>query len=119
MNVAEAVSTLQIANADVATTFNTAMVENLPNPGGDITYLAQTAPGVVMNAQAGYGNFVADGMPGISNLFSINGANFNDPFFGTNTAAHPTSCWDRTTLPRPRSSTTPIRRNTVSMRARR
>src|SRR5215472_2755981 len=119
MNVAEAVSTLQIANADVATTFNTAMVENLPNPGGDITYLAQTAPGVVMNTQAGYGNFVADGMPGISNLFSINGANFNDPFFGTNTAAHPTSCWDRTTLPRPRSSTTPIRRNTVSMRARR
>jgi len=84
ISVAEAVSTLQIANTDVATTFNTAMVENLPNPGGDITYLAQTAPGVVMNAQAGYGNFVADGMPGISNLFSINGANFNDPFFGTN-----------------------------------
>jgi len=37
-----------------------------------------------MNTQAGYGNFVADGMPGTSNLFTINGVNSNDPFFGIN-----------------------------------
>jgi len=84
VNVTEAGSALQISNADVATTFNSTLVENLPNPGGDITYVAQTAPGVVMNTQAGYGNFVANGMPGISNLFTINGANDNDPFFGIN-----------------------------------
>ena len=60
------------------------MIQNLPNPGGDITYIAQTAPGVVMNTQAGYGNFVADGMPATSNLFTINGGNNNDPFFGIN-----------------------------------
>ena len=37
-----------------------------------------------MNTQAGNGNFVADGMPGTSNLFTINGKNYNDPFFGVN-----------------------------------
>ena len=35
------------------------MIENLPNPGGDITYFAQTAPGVVMNTDGGNGNFSA------------------------------------------------------------
>ncbi len=75
---------LQTANADVTTTYNPEMIQNLPNPGGDITYFAQTAPGVVMNTQAGYGNFVADGMPATSNLFTINGVNNNDPFFGIN-----------------------------------
>ena len=75
---------IQTGNADVNTTFNQQMIQNLPNPGGDITYFAQTAPGVVMNTQAGYGNFVADGMPATSNLFTINGTNSNDPFFGIN-----------------------------------
>ncbi len=84
VDVIDSGASLQTENADVATTFNTEMVQNMPNPGGDITYIAQTAPGVVMNTQAGYGNFVADGMPATSNLFTINGANYNDPFFGIN-----------------------------------
>lgn len=84
VEVSEAAGVLQTANADVTTTYNPEMLQNLPNPGGDITYFAQTAPGVVMNTQAGYGNFVADGMPATSNLFTINGVNNNDPFFGIN-----------------------------------
>ena len=84
VNVVEAPAALETENADVGTTFNSEMVRDLPNPGGDITYIAQTAPGVVMNTQAGYGNFVANGMPGTSNLFTINGQNYNDPFFGIN-----------------------------------
>ena len=84
VEVVETTNALQTDNADVGTTFNRQMVGNLPNPGGDITYVAQTAPGVVMNTQAGYGNFVADGMPGTSNLFTVNGQNYNDPFFGIN-----------------------------------
>ncbi len=60
------------------------MIENLPNPGGDITYFAQTAPGVVMNTDGGNGNFSANGMPGTSNLFTINGMNDNDPFLSVN-----------------------------------
>jgi hypothetical protein len=84
VNVVEAPPVLQTENADVSTSYNRESIENLPNPGGDITYIAQTAPGVVMNTQAGYGNFVAEGMPATSNLFTINGTNDNDPFFGIN-----------------------------------
>jgi len=51
------------------------MVQDMPNPGGDLTYIAQTAPGVVMNTQSGYGNFAAVGMPTISNLFTMDGVN--------------------------------------------
>jgi len=84
VNVVEALSVIQTDNADLSTNFNQQMVRDLPNPGGDLTYMAQTAPGVVMNTQAGYGNFSANGMPAVSNLFSINGQNYNDPFAGNN-----------------------------------
>lgn len=82
--VVETVTALQTQNADTTTTFNSRMLQNLPNPGGDLTYVAQTAPGVVMNTQGGYGNFVANGMPGTSNLFTVNGQNFDDIFSGLN-----------------------------------
>jgi hypothetical protein len=73
---------VQTENADVNTNFNTQMLANLPNPAGDITYWALSAPGVVMNTQGGYGNFEVQGMPTISNLFTIDGVNENCPFFG-------------------------------------
>ena len=84
VEVVEAASSVQTENADVATNVNSEMIENLPNPGGDITYFAQTTPGVVMNTDGGYGNFSANGMPGTSNLFTINGMNNNDPFLSVN-----------------------------------
>jgi hypothetical protein len=84
VDVVEGASLVQTENADVATNFNTEMIENLPNPGGDITYIAQTAPGVVMNTDGGNGNFSAVGMPGTSNLFTINGMNYNDPYLSVN-----------------------------------
>ncbi len=84
VDVSEAAYAVETQNADVATTYNSQMLQNLPNPGGDITYFAQTTPGVVMNTQAGYGNFEADGMPASSNLFTINGTNNNDPFLNIN-----------------------------------
>lgn len=73
VNVTEAGTSMQTENADVSTAFNAQMVQDIPNPGGDITYIAQTAPGVVMNTQSGYGNFSAVGMPTTSNLFTMNG----------------------------------------------
>jgi len=84
VDVVEAATNLQTDNADVSTSLSQNMIENLPNPGGDLTYLAQTTPGVVMNTQSGYGNFSAVGMPGTSNLFTINGQNYNDPFLSLN-----------------------------------
>src|ERR1700739_1068116 len=77
---------LQTENANIATTFDTRTVQSIPNPGNDITYIAQTAPGVSMNTSSGngYGNFSAFGLPGTSNLFTVNGNDYNDPFLNLN-----------------------------------
>jgi len=79
-------SLLQTENANIATTFDTRTVQSIPNPGNDITYVAQTAPGVSMNTSSGngYGNFSAFGLPGTSNLFTVNGNDYNDPFLNLN-----------------------------------
>lgn len=77
---------LQTENANISTTIDTRTVENIPNPGNDVTYVAQTAPGISMNTSSGngYGNFSAFGLPGTSNLFTINGNDYNDPFLNLN-----------------------------------
>jgi hypothetical protein len=76
---------LQTENANISTTMETAEIENLPNPGGDLTNIAQTAPGVTMNTTGGgYGNFSAFGLPGTANLFTLNGNDYNDPFLNLN-----------------------------------
>jgi hypothetical protein len=74
---------LQAENGDVSTTMNQKQISEVPNPGNDLTYIAQTAPGIVMNVENQSGaNFSSLGMPGTSNLFTIDGLNQNDN--GTN-----------------------------------
>src|SRR5579863_1274061 len=77
---------LQTEDANISTTYTSVEIDNLPNPGGDITSYAQTSPGVLMNTQAGfgYGNFSAFGLPATSNLFTLNGNDENDPFLNLN-----------------------------------
>ena len=76
---------LQTEDANITTNFETRQVENVPNPGGDITNIAQTAPGITMNTTgSGYGNFSAFGLPGTANLFTVNGNDYNDPFLNLN-----------------------------------
>lgn len=82
---------LQTQNANISTTFSTRQIENMPNPGNDITYMGQLAPGSVINStnQAanglfGYGNFSSFGLPATSNNFTVNGTSENDPFFNVN-----------------------------------
>jgi hypothetical protein len=84
VTVTEAAPLLQTENGNVATTMNERQVQEVPNPGNDLSYVAQTAPGVVMNTQSGYGNFSANGLPGNSNLFTINGMDDNDPYLNLN-----------------------------------
>ena len=71
-------------NADLSTTFNNTLIQELPNPGNDLTYIAQTAPGVNMNTGMGYGNFESSGLPATSNVFTINGENAMDPYLNLN-----------------------------------
>jgi hypothetical protein len=71
---------IQAENGDTSSTMNQKQISELPNPGNDLTYVAQTAPGVVMNTdivQSGF-NFSILGMPGTSYLYTIDGMNNND-----------------------------------------
>ena len=79
---------LQAENGDVSTTMIQRQISEVPNPGNDLTYIAQTAPGAIMNTDTlgvGYlGNFSILGMPGTSNLFTVNGMNDNNILANTN-----------------------------------
>ncbi len=66
------------------TTLTEAQIQNLPAPGGDITTVAYSVPGVVLNSGGAYGNFSSDGLPGTSNLFVLNGYDDEDPFLNLN-----------------------------------
>jgi hypothetical protein len=80
----------ELLNTDtsMSTAFTQEQVAKLPNPGGDITNIADTAPGVLVAANQsgmnGYGNFTANGLPATSNLFTTNGENTMDPYFNIN-----------------------------------
>lgn len=73
-----------VDNADLSTNFSQEQISLVPNPGNDLSAIPQTAPGVVMNTQSGFGNFSSFGLPGTSNLFTIDGQNDNDPFLNLN-----------------------------------
>jgi hypothetical protein len=86
ITVTEQGALLQTEDANISSNFDTNQIQNIPNPGGDITYVAQTAPGITMNNSTGggYGNFSAFGLPGTSNLFTVNGNDYNDAFLNLN-----------------------------------
>jgi hypothetical protein len=68
---------IDAVNGDASTTIIQKEVEAVPNPGNDLTYIAQTAPGMVMNTDQGVGNFSNLGLPAVSNLFTLNGMSYN------------------------------------------
>jgi hypothetical protein len=84
VEVTGAAAVVNTDNANVASSFEPRIVLNTPNPGGDLTNIAQMAPGVTMNTSGGYGNLTANGLPGTANLFTVNGENDMDPFFNIN-----------------------------------
>src|SRR5208337_672215 len=89
IEVTGAVPVVNTTSASINTTFSQMEYAQLPNPGGDITNIAQSTPGVVMNntinpATGGYGNFTLNGLPATSNLFTVNSENDMDPYFNIN-----------------------------------
>jgi hypothetical protein len=81
-------------NPNTATTLNTRALENLPNPGGDLTYPLQFAAGALMNTAGsgndflggtnGYGNVQFNGLPALSNGYIVDGLETNDPLTNLN-----------------------------------
>ena len=49
VKVTEEMPLLQAENGDVSTTMSRLQISEVPNPGNDLTYIAQTAPGAIMN----------------------------------------------------------------------
>jgi hypothetical protein len=81
-------------NANTATTLNAQALEDLPNPGGDLTYPLQFAPGALINTAGssndfvggsnGYGNVEFNGLPAVSNGYIVDGLETNDPLTNLN-----------------------------------
>jgi len=82
--VTEAVTKLETNNPNLTDTIAGQQITELPNPGNDISYIAQIAAGSTMNTGAGYGNFSSYGLPATSNLFTLDGMDDNDPFLNLN-----------------------------------
>jgi hypothetical protein len=58
---AQSESLLQTDHADISTAFDEKQVQYVPNPGNDLTYVAQVSPGALMNTEQGAGNFTVFG----------------------------------------------------------
>jgi len=88
VEVSGTVSNIETEDANLNTNFGSKQVELLPNPGNDLSAVAFTTPGAVVNTAGGStfggGNFEVYGLPATSNLFTVDGANYNDPYFNIN-----------------------------------
>ena len=84
VEVSAAAPLLDTEAAEMSTSFDRNLVENLPNGGNDLTAVAYTAPGINMNTGGGYGNFNTNGLPATSNVFTVDGENQMDPFLNLN-----------------------------------
>src|SRR6202158_303426 len=103
LNIASASQSIQVQeqvplinpdNPNTSTTLNTRSIENLPNPGGDMTYPLQFAAGALINTAGsgndfvggtnGYGNVQFNGLPSLSNGYIVDGLETNDPLTNLN-----------------------------------
>ena len=85
---------LNPGNANTSTTLNALALEDLPNPGGDLTYPLQFATGALVNTAGsgndfvggtnGYGNVEFNGLPALSNGYIVDGLETNDPLTNLN-----------------------------------
>lgn len=94
VTVTEEAPLINPQNPNTSTTLNARVIESLPNPGGDMTYPIQFAPGALMNTAGsgndfvggtnGYGNVQFNGLPSLSNGYIVDGLETNDPLTNLN-----------------------------------
>src|SRR6202167_4167083 len=103
LNVASASETIVVReqpplinpeNPNTSTTLTARSLEDLPNPGGDMTYPLQFAAGALINTAGsgndfvggtnGYGNVQFNGLPSLSNGYIVDGLETNDPLTNLN-----------------------------------
>ena len=94
VTVTEKTSLIHPENPNTSTTLNARALEDLPNPGGDMTYPLQFSAGALINTAGsgndfvggsnGYGNVQFNGLPALSNGFIVDGLETNDPLTNLN-----------------------------------
>jgi Carboxypeptidase regulatory-like domain len=94
VEVSSAAPLINPENPNTSTNLNAPALENLPNPGGDLTYPLQFAPGALINTAGsgndfvggtnGYGNVEFNGLPALSNGYIVDGLETNDPLTNLN-----------------------------------
>src|SRR5579862_883800 len=103
LNIASASSTVLVQdqaplinpdNPNTSTTLGARALQDLPNPGGDMTYPLQFAAGALINTAGsgndfvggtnGYGNVQFNGLPSLSNGYIVDGLETNDPLTNLN-----------------------------------
>jgi hypothetical protein len=92
--VQEQAARINPENPNTSTTLTARSIENLPNPGGDMTYPLQFAAGALINTAGsgndfvggsnGYGNVQFNGLPSLSNGYIVDGLETNDPLTNLN-----------------------------------
>lgn len=76
---------VQTENGQISTSYTHAQIEQLPNPGQDLTSYVQLAPGAIMNTGGTAGGHMSIyGMPDTANLFQLNGMDDTSYFTNVN-----------------------------------
>jgi len=85
---------LNTQNPNTSTSLSARALEDLPNPGGDMTYPLQFAAGALINTAGsgndfvggtnGYGNVEFNGLPALANGYIVDGLETNDPLTNLN-----------------------------------
>jgi len=94
IEVSGAAPLINTENANTSATLAAPALEDLPNPGGDLTYPLQFATGALINTAGsgndfvgssnGYGNVEFNGLPALSNGYIVDGLETNDPLTNLN-----------------------------------
>ena len=94
ITVTEGAALVNPQSANTSTTISARALEDLPNPGGDMTYPLQFAAGALINTAGsgndfvggtnGYGNVQFNGLPSLSNGYVVDGLETNDPLTNLN-----------------------------------
>ena len=94
VTVTEQAPLINPGNPNTSTTLTARTLENLPNPGGDMTYPLQFAAGALINTAGsgndfvggtnGYGNVEFNGLPSLANGYIVDGLETNDPLTNLN-----------------------------------
>jgi hypothetical protein len=81
-------------NPNTSSTLSARGLEDIPNPGGDMTYPLQFAAGALINTAGsgndfvggtnGYGNVEFNGLPALANGYIVDGLETNDPLTNLN-----------------------------------